>query len=147
MEQQLTTEAQAAAIRFTVPAVPVAQPRQRHAMIAGHIRNYTPTKHPVNVFKAACQMACASAYTGPPLTGPVSLRILFVLPRPASTPKRNSGRTPHAKKPDCENLAKAVMDSLTGTLYADDRQVYLLRIGKLVAGINEAPHVEVEAHA
>lgn len=147
MQLDLTSHPQLSAIRFTVPCVPIAQPRQRHAMIAGHVRNYTPTKHPVNAFKAACQLACAAAYTGPPLTGPVSLSLVFVLPRPQSTPKRNAGRTPHAKKPDCENLAKAVLDALTGTLYADDRQVYLLRIGKLVASIDEQPHVEVEANA
>lgn len=28
-------------VQFVVPAVPVAQPRQRHALVAGHVRNYT----------------------------------------------------------------------------------------------------------
>ena len=43
-------------IAFTVPALPVAQPRQRHrvASIGGRMvaQNYTPTKSPANEFKA-----------------------------------------------------------------------------------------------
>ena len=37
-------------ISLTVPGLPVAQPRQRHALIAGFVRNYTPKAAPVNAF-------------------------------------------------------------------------------------------------
>ena len=33
-------------IRFTIPAVPVAQPRQRVGVFRGHARTYLPTSHP-----------------------------------------------------------------------------------------------------
>ena len=130
-------------ITFVVPGVPVAQPRQRHAVIAGHLRNYTPSRHPVNTFKAACQLSARQAYSGPPLTGPLVCELVFVLPRPRSAPKRTGGRLAHCKRPDAENLAKSVLDALTGLLYDDDRQIWRLVVTKWVAAVDEQPQVEI----
>ena len=131
-------------IELTINAIPVAQPRQRSAVIAGHIRTYTPAKHPVNAFKAACQAALARAYHGPPLDGPVRLEVLFVLPRPQSMIRktRPNPRTWHAKKPDVDNLLKSLKDALTGLAWRDDSQVAQCRAAKVVASGDEQPHVE-----
>ncbi len=133
-------------IRFSIPAIPVAQPRQRHAMIGGHVRNYTPTKHPVNAFKAATQIAASEAYKGPPLTGPLIVALTFVMPRPKSKnwKSREMPRYPHDGKPDRDNLMKSFQDALNGLLWADDSQIFDGPVRKLVAGGNEQPHVEVE---
>lgn len=129
-------------VSFIVRAVPVPQPRQRHAVVRGNVMNYTPTKHPVNVFKAACQLACT---TRTPLSGPLDLTLVFVLPRPKSMiwTRKNMPRLPHDKKPDCDNLAKSVMDALGGLLWRDDAQIAALNVTKFVASGDEQPHLQV----
>lgn len=51
----------------------------------------------------------------------VLLGMLFVLPRRVAEPKLTL--PPHTRKPDVDKLARAVMDALSLTLYADDSQV------------------------
>jgi hypothetical protein len=56
-------------IAFTIDTIPIAQPRQRHRQIKTHdgrnfIRNYTPTKAPVNAFKASIQMGLRMHWSG-----------------------------------------------------------------------------------
>ena len=133
------------AIAFTVPAVPVAQPRQRHAMIAGHVRNYTPKNDPVNTFKAAAQMALRQAYQGPPLTGPIRLDVVYVFPRPKSMiwKSKPMPRERHTKKPDRDNVEKALKDSLSKLAWVDDSQVWCGEPQKWIAAGGEQPHVEV----
>lgn len=130
-------------IAFKIPAVPVAQPRQRHAIVAGHVRNYTPADHPANVFKAVCKLAFRQAYQGPPLDGPLVVQIGFVMPRPARLvwKKRPMPRVPHSQKPDVDNLLKSVFDSLNGLAWGDDSQIAELLASKSIAGGDEAPHV------
>lgn len=142
-------------IHFTVPAVPVAQPRQRHAVIAGHVRNFTPADHPVQAFKACAKMAAKQAYQGPPLTGPISLEIVFVMPRTGkpSWLKRDSrwfaawksgARVPHAtNRNDRDNLMKSLQDALNSLLWKDDGLIFTGPVVKWMAAHNEQPHVEV----
>lgn len=121
-----------------IPGVPVAQPRQRQrvATINGRpmAMNYTPSKDPVNDFKAAIKMAWFRS-AGIMLDGPVEMRLLFVFPRPKSKTKKRGDSPPEWKtsKPDIDNLAKAVMDSLNGLAYIDDAQVCSQRIEKVIA--------------
>jgi len=135
-----------ATIRFHVPSIPIAQPRQRSAVIAGHVRTYTPTKHPVNGFKASVQSALASVHHGPPLEGPLRLMACFVLPRPKNKiwKTRDMPRLWHAKKPDVDNLLKSLKDAMTGLAWRDDSQVCYVSAVKVVADGDEQPHVEVE---
>jgi len=74
-------------IEFSVPAIPVSQPRQRHR-IAGSpgkqfVHNYTPADHPVQNFKASVRMAFRQAYQGAPVEGSIFMKIEAVFPRPA----------------------------------------------------------------
>lgn len=136
-------------IAFTVPSVPVAQPRQRSRVVAAHGRtftqNYTPTNSPVNAFKAAVQMAASAEYKGPPLEYPICIYLTFILPRPKSITKKR-GDNPRvwcAKKPDFDNLAKSVTDALTGILWRDDSQLVSVHIHKMIANAKESPCVGV----
>jgi Holliday junction resolvase RusA-like endonuclease len=67
-----------------------------------------------------------------PLTGPLSVSLAFTLPKPKSAPKTR--RTYPDKRPDLDKLVRAVLDGLTGPLFADDAQVILLTAGKLYPG-------------
>lgn len=68
----------------------------------------------------------------PPITGPVALRVAFVVPRPASAPKRIVWP---AKRPDIDKLIRAVMDALTAAgVWLDDAQVVELTASKTFPG-------------
>jgi Holliday junction resolvase RusA-like endonuclease len=112
-------------LHLTIPVVPVAQPRQRHAIRGGHSVNYTPTDSPVNAYKAAVQLAAGQAITAP-IAGPLAVTFRFYLPRPQSLMKRKSpdGAIPHTSKPDLDNLIKSTADCLSGIAWVDDRQIY-----------------------
>ena len=136
-------------IAFVVPAVPVAQPRQRHRVLTSHGRtfaqNYVPTKHPVNAFKASVQHAAREVYPGPPMEGPIRLRLVFLFPRPKRLiwKSRAMERAWHVAKPDADNAAKAVKDALSKLLWRDDSQVCMVLIAKQYAAGDEQPRVDV----
>lgn len=135
-------------IQFTVHAIPVAQPRQRHRVVTSGGRsfaqNYTPARDPVNVFKQAC---CDAAWQviKQPLLGPVQVRLVFIFPRPASiTRKRGTNpRVWHAKKPDVDNVYKALADALEGICWVNDSQICSVEMRKVIAAADELPRVEV----
>ena len=139
-------------VSFVVPAVPVAQPRQRHALIAGHVRNYTPTNHPVQFFKFAVgeawRMVSKQHQDAWHRDAPMRLSIVAVFPRPKSKRGPNP-RLPKTGKPDLGNVTKAVEDALTGLAWNDDSQVfaYMEPFEKWIAAGDEQPHVEVTIEA
>jgi Holliday junction resolvase RusA-like endonuclease len=135
-------------IKFRIPGLPVAQPRQRQsfARIGGKsfARNYTPAKHPVNDFKALARMAAGMAYDGPPLLNAVEIQVVFVFARPKNVLKRHgTGRLPHVSKPDLDNVLKALLDALNGVVFMDDSQVNVARVEKWKAAVGEQPHTLV----
>ena len=75
-------------ISFHVNALPVAQPRHKVGTINGHARAYIDAKHPVHAFKATVRCAAPNE---PPITGPVSLRLMFILPRPKAMQWKTNG--------------------------------------------------------
>jgi Holliday junction resolvase RusA-like endonuclease len=79
------------------------------------------------------EVKAAASQVAPPelLTGPLSLRITFFKPRPAShygtgrnagTLKLSASEFP-TTRPDVLKLARAVEDALTGLIYRDDAQI------------------------
>ena len=137
------------AIEFIVPAIPVAQPRQRSRVIFGKggqafAHNYTPAKDPSNVFKATVRISCQAVFGLAPLEGPLAATLCFVMPRPQSLPKKYGiGRLPSTKKPDLDNLCKSVFDALNGILWVDDSHIQSLSCSRWVAAENEQPHVSI----
>lgn len=72
-----------------------------------------------------------------PVEEPLAMTLRFFLPRPKSLPKRERY---HTRKPDADNLAKSVKDSLRGIVYRDDAQIVRLIIEK---HYDPAPGVEI----
>ncbi|MGB3443849.1 MAG: RusA family crossover junction endodeoxyribonuclease [Actinophytocola sp.] len=66
----------------------------------------------------------------------VSVALTFVMPRPASAPKRST--PPAVKRPDVDKLARAVLDALSSAgVWEDDSQVTRLVASKRIAQIGE----------
>lgn len=129
-----------------VLCIPIPQPRQRSAMIAGQVRTYTPTRHPVNVYKAELQLAFAQQCGGWPVADePLWVRVLFVLPLPVSKRRKSQpGRRHCGCKPDLDNLLKSTIDALTGLAWTDDGRIAQCDAVKVYGGVDETPHVEIE---
>ena len=49
----------------------------------------------------------------------------------------------YSKKPDSDNIAKGIQDAITGTLFNDDSQVSLLRVGKFYQCTKKEPPLAV----
>lgn len=118
-------------VTFTVPGNPVPQPRARVSTRGGFARAYVPGKHPVHEYRR--QVAEAAKAVGLRSTGkPLYVRILAAFGRPASH-KRKHGLAkgaPLLPRPDVDNVAKAVLDSLQGVM-GDDTMVAALYVEKL----------------
>lgn len=74
----------------------------------------------------------------------VTVDLVFVMPRPASTSKRFT--PPAVKRPDVDKLARAVLDALSSAeLWVDDSQVTRLVAAKRLAQIGERSgcHIQV----
>jgi len=136
-------------IEFSVPGEAIAQPRQRTRVMqfAGKAiaQNYTPGKHPVNVFKAAIQMAARMAHAGPLIASPVEIEITATFARPAARTWKTKPmpREPKTGKPDWDNLSKAICDALNGVLWKDDSQVWRAVVTRYVVAGDEAPATRI----
>jgi Holliday junction resolvase RusA-like endonuclease len=128
---------------FVVPGEPVAQPRVKAVNQGGFTRVYTPAT--AKPYKDAVRMVAMGHWRIPPCNGPVSVHINFLFPRPKSKTwkRRAMPRLPHAKKPDLDNLAKAVLDALNGLVFSDDSQVVHLVLRKSYVAGDEEPHTVI----
>lgn len=75
------------------------------------------------------------------VVGPVAVRLVFALPRPASAPKTR--RTwPSGRVGDVDKLARAVLDAMTDAgVWHDDAQVVDLHVVKDYPGAHIGQHV------
>jgi Holliday junction resolvase RusA-like endonuclease len=115
---------------FEIPGEPQGKGRPRfngkHA--------YTPQKtRDYESYVKQCFMAKYGNVE--PLKGNVKADIIAVYKIPKSTSKKNrelmlKGEIRPTKKPDADNVAKGVLDSINGLAYIDDKQVVELSVRK-----------------
>jgi len=118
------------AITFTVLGDPVPQPRVRVSTRGGFARAYVPSKHPVHDYRT--QLAVAARAAGLTPTGePLDVVIDAVFERPKShlLKKGVKATAPKLPRPDVDNVAKAVLDSLQDVM-GDDSLVARLVVEK-----------------
>tara|TARA_Y100000593_G_scaffold93896_1_gene190469 strand:+ start:2716 stop:3186 length:471 start_codon:yes stop_codon:yes gene_type:complete len=123
-------------IEFFVAGMPKAQPRTRAFNRGGFTRMYTPRV--AEEWRKAIALEAKPLLPEGPIEGAVLLRLHFIMPRPKADFRRDGSckRSDqyHIKKPDLDNLAKAVMDEMTGLgFWGDDRQVASLHVSKINA--------------
>ena len=114
-------------VYFTIPGTPVAKGRARSFIRAGHVAHYTPEKTAKyeDLVKLSGRQAMGAHK---PMQGALSLVCTFWMPVPQSYSKKRTadclaGREHPAKKPDTDNILKAIKDGCNEVVWGDDCQV------------------------
>jgi Holliday junction resolvase RusA-like endonuclease len=120
-----------------VHGIPKAQPRPRMTR-TGHTYNPDTAK----AWKEAIQ-AVFLPIRKEPIDDAVYIIVYFYMPRPKGM-KKQDATAPHTKKPDIDNLLKAVMDALTDIkIWRDDSLVYFIQAHKWYAGDMPGAHISI----
>jgi Holliday junction resolvase RusA-like endonuclease len=133
-------------IVFTVPGTPVAKGRAKFARRGNFVSTYTPkeTVQYENLVRLAAQEAMAGA---DPFDRPIALTVAIYLPIPQSWSKKKQekarvGAVGATKKPDADNVLKALKDGMNGVVYVDDARITDVTLQKRYA---TSPRVDVIA--
>ena len=125
---------------LTVPGLPIAQPRARH----GQGRTYAaPKSHKIWGYRASIFKAWhdLDPVYRRPFEGAVLVSIKFWFPRPKADKEQRA--TVKTTKPDLDNLAKGVLDTLQNVAYGDDACVVELMLGKWMIRSGTEPRTEI----
>lgn len=131
-------------IAFIVPGEPQGKGRPRIGRVGAHARMFTPAK--TAAYEGLVAMAAREAMAGAPLIdGPcaLTLEVRHSMPKAFSRAKRAlalSHQTWPTKKPDADNVLKAVCDGMNGVVWVDDVQAVTVSVSKVYA---ETPGVLV----
>lgn len=132
---------------FCVSEEPKGKARPRFARTRNGVRTYTPNQT-VN-YEQRVQLAYSRKYKEEPTKNPVSVYIQanFKIPKSWSKKKREQatlGIYRPTKKPDADNIAKAICDALNGIAYKDDSQVVRLVVDKFYSDSDGYVMVKIE---
>lgn len=124
-------------VQFFIPGDPRGKGRPKATSIGGHARVYTDAK--TRAYEAQIAALARQAMAGAaPLSGPAYVEISVRLAPVASASKR--ARTAMlaleiqpTKKPDLDNVIKAVLDGMNGIVFSDDALVCAMRAEKIYA--------------
>lgn len=117
---------------FEILEKPIGKQRPRYSSKTG--RMYTPTK--TSSFEEKVQWAFKSKYNIELelSTKPFKAKITAVFTPPKSMSKKKKEelltKVDYTHKPDADNIAKIILDSLNGLAYKDDSQVSALLVLK-----------------
>jgi Holliday junction resolvase RusA-like endonuclease len=131
-------------ITFTIPGEPVAKGRARSFVRNGHVAHYTPEKTAryENLVKLAAQQAMGEQAPVKCAVGLI-VRAFMGIPTSWSQKKQRAaalGEITPTKRPDLDNIVKAIKDGANGVTWKDDSQAVDVRASKRYG----TPRVEVE---
>lgn len=135
-------------VKFRIKAEPIAQGRPRLTTIHGQARAFDPKKSKdwKSFIKDVAEKAMYDAGHERPFEGPVLARMRFGFELAKShhrkrTPKK---RQWHTKRPDIDNLAKAIFDACESVVFMNDTQIVRIVADKIICEQGEPPFVVVE---
>lgn len=116
-------------VTFTVPGVPVGKGRPRFTK-DGHAHTPQKTREYENKVVQCWQCQSGKGFAaGVPLKAEING--YFPIPKSLSKKRRAAlDGTPHIKRPDADNVAKAILDALNGHAYNDDSAIASLTVWK-----------------
>jgi Holliday junction resolvase RusA-like endonuclease len=125
-------------LSFFVAGIPKAQPRVKAFVRGGHAGVYTPDG--AETWKQEVRRQAVANAPESIIAGVVRIQLDFFLPRPKTHLTKHGtakAKSPvwHCKKPDLDNLIKAVTDAITDTqrVWLDDSQVCFISSTKSYA--------------
>lgn len=132
-------------ISFEVPGSPQGKGRPRFSSYGGRVHTRTPEQTVLyeNLVRTEYQRQCGETRFPDEKPLYVEITAFYEIPKSVSKKKRQEmllGEIVPLKKPDLDNIAKCVLDSLNGLAYRDDAQVTELIVHKFY---DEVPRVEV----
>lgn len=138
-------------LSFTVPVVPVSQPRPRAVNNRGHAKVIqASSKHKIHGFKADVRQAMEEELErrqirGLAFRGGVHVKTVFCFPRASKRVWKTKPMPPelHLKKPDIDNLLKSILDAMSGRVFRDDTHVCASDQLKYIGAGVDRPHVYV----
>ena len=127
-------------VTFTIPGEPTAKGRPRVTRYG----TYTPKE--TVAYENLVKLMYREKYHNKMLEGALIGTVTCYFPVPKSMPKYKKKLAGEfeifpTKRPDCDNLAKAVFDALNGIAYKDDSQIVGMSVLKRYT--LEAPMTEV----
>jgi hypothetical protein len=131
-------------IMFTVYGEPIAKGRPRFSTRGKFPVAYTPQKTKTYESEVA-MMAKAAMGASEALEGPLETYIYVTFPVPASYTKKRTeaclkGFEQHTKKPDLDNVVKAICDGMDKIVFLSDAQITSIHATKVYG---ETAKVEV----
>lgn len=135
-------------VSFFVPGQPVGKGRPRAAKRGKHIQLYTPEKT-ASYENLVATAAHGSMRGAEPIKGAcyVDMDIRLMVPVSWSEKRRNQaleGRVFPTKKPDLDNILKAVFDAINGIVWEDDVQAVYVQAVKRYGAV-PGVHVNVKS--
>jgi len=111
-------------LKFIIPGEPIGKARPR--VVNGGKHTYTPAK--TKNYETLVKELFYYQYGQMLLEGPIEIDIKAYFKIPKSTSKKNrkamlDGVLRPEKKPDIDNVVKAITDSLNDLAYLDDKQI------------------------
>ncbi|MGV6394530.1 RusA family crossover junction endodeoxyribonuclease [Pseudomonas caspiana] len=131
-------------VSFVVPGEAIGKGRPRVSTIGGHARMFTPKK--TANYETLIAMSAQQAMAGRELiAGPVLIELKILVAVAQSWSKKKSaaalaGTVMPTKKPDADNVLKAICDGINGIVFRDDVQVVNVSLSKR---FSETPGVQV----
>ena len=118
-----------------IPMAGVPCQRPRAAFINGRAQIYEPKKTKDFEKKIAEHYREATGGYRFPDDAPLIVSMAFGFKPPESASKKRKeemiwGKVPYIKRPDLDNLAKAVLDGLNEVAFKDDSQIIALNVSK-----------------
>jgi len=117
-------------IEFRVPGVAAPQGSKKAFRTRGGRIALVESCSRVKPYRATVALAAREVWAEGATHGTVGVSIAFTFVRPKSHYNAKgvlrAGVATHPGKPDIDKLCRAVLDSLTGIIYADDSQVVSL---------------------
>ncbi len=116
-------------ITFHVPGKPIPQSRPRFARRGNHVATYDAA--PAKDYKSWVKTCALNAMAVEQVTLiPREIALAMNLTVNIERPKSKKNAVYVTVKPDVDNLAKGILDSLESILYAADQQIITLTVSK-----------------
>lgn len=122
-------------IEFTIPGEPVAKGRPKFKRQGNFVKTYTPdktTNYETLVRFLYCEEAKGEQFPAD-MQLKITIKAYLSIPKSASKKKQTamaSGAIRPIKRPDTDNIVKAVLDGLNTVAFHDDSQIVEIVAGK-----------------